>query len=114
MQRTICLVGVSVLLALGACGCREKTKGGSLWPQLDRPKTIVFSGDDLAIIHRVKNEHPDLIGRIKEHTDALAAIIDAYNERAIQHNRKILKQYLTDEEVDRLIPTKPQTPEKPD
>lgn len=89
--KTILQLSIASLLLL-LLGCADaKSLGMGRWPLLPQPEELVLNAEEIVALAEFAAKRPALVAKIKKQSDAYRAVIEAYNKRAREVNRRQLQ-----------------------
>ena len=93
-------------ILLLCASCQKLPEGAGKWPKLiPASQPIEWSDEEKAVLKRWAMERPDIAKKIVSRNNELAALIDSYNRKARDHNRKVLEICGFDkEDIEKLEP----------
>lgn len=95
-----------LILVLCVSGCQKLPEGAGKWPKLiPSTQPITWDEDEQEVLKRWAAERPDIARKIIARNNDLAALIESYNKKARDHNRKVLEVCgFDDEDIKKLEP----------
>jgi hypothetical protein len=94
------------LTSLLCVSCAKLPEGAGKWPKLvPKNPAPVFTDDEKIVLADFAKSNPEIARKIVGRNNELAALIESYNKRAREHNRKVLEVAGFDkDEIDRVEP----------